>query len=71
MIIDDYNGFLVESTKEYTEKLELLMMNYNLRNKMALQSHKSVENLSNGDVWNRWEYTMQELIDRYNDKKVR
>ena len=69
MIIDDYNGFLVESTKEYTEKLELLMMNYNLRNKMALQSHKSVENLSNGDVWNRWEYTMQQLIDRYNDKK--
>ena len=69
MIIDDYNGFLVESTKEYTEKLELLMMNYSLRNKMALQSHKSVENLSNGDVWNRWEYTMQQLIDRYNDKK--
>lgn len=69
MIIDNYNGFLVESTKEYTEKLELLMKNYNLRNKMALQSHKSVENLSNGDVWNRWEYTMQQLIDRYNDKK--
>ena len=71
MIIDNYNGFLVESRKEYTEKLELLMEDYHLRNKMALQSHKSVENLSNGEVWNRWEYVMQRLIDRYNNKNVR
>lgn len=71
MIIDNYNGFLVGSIKEYTEKLEVLMANYNIRNKMALQSHKSVENLSNGEVWIRWEYVMKQLIDRYNDKKVR
>lgn len=69
MIIDNYNGFLVGSIKEYTEKLEVLMANYNIRNKMALQSHKSVENLSNGEVWSRWEYVMKQLIDRYNDKK--
>ncbi len=71
MIIDNYNGFLVGSIKEYTEKLDLLTANYDIRNKMALQSHKSVENLSNGEVWSRWEYVMKQLIDRYNYKKVR
>ena len=71
MIIDDYNGFLVEDEEEYTEKLELLLSDCDLRNNMAIQAHKSVENLSNGEVWNRWEYVMKQLVDRYNDKKVR
>lgn len=71
MIIDNYNGFLVENEEEYTEKLELLLSDCDLRNNMAIQAHKTVENLSNGEVWSRWEYVMKQLVDRYNNKKVR
>lgn len=71
MIINNYNGFLVESEEEYIEKLEALLADCDLRNNMAIQAHKSVENLSNGEVWSRWEYVMKQLVDRYNDKKVR
>lgn len=67
MIINNYNGFLVEDEEEYIEKLELLLSDCDLRNNMAIQAHKSVEKLSNGYVWDLWEETLNKLVGNYRD----
>ena len=67
MIINNYNGFLVEDEEEYIEKLELLLSDSDLRSNMAIQAHKSVEKLSNGYVWDLWEETLNKLVGNYKD----
>ena len=61
MIVNNYNGYLVEDELEYIEKLELLIANKELRRKLSTQAHDSVKHLSNGEVWNLWENTILNL----------
>lgn len=55
VIIDGYNGFLCDDTKELAEKLSRLMDDETLRKQMGINAKESIEKYAPEIVWQQWE----------------
>ena len=57
MIIDNYNGFLIElgDNKSYDTQLNKLILDYNLRQKFIKNSNEKLKNYSISDISRKWE----------------
>lgn len=62
LIIDGKNGYLAKNEKEFTDKLELLMKNRDLRIKFGANARKEMEKYSPNIIWGKWEHLLINLI---------
>ena len=65
MIRDGKNGFLVENTDDFADKLERLMTDEKLRQAMGQNAKVSMRRFAPENVWKKWD----ELIKKKTEKK--
>lgn len=69
LIEDGKNGFLADnSIDNFSQKMELLMQNKELRIKMGRDAHKSMKKFDPKFVWDKWEEVMKDAVLKNNTK---
>ncbi|MDR2341646.1 MAG: glycosyltransferase [Campylobacteraceae bacterium] len=61
LIKNGENGFLCKDINDFTDKLEVLMKNEELRNKMGVNACKGMKQYSSDRVWKMWEELFENL----------
>lgn len=62
IIIDGYNGFLCDDSKEFAEKLACLIDNEALRRQMGVNARESIKKYAPEVVWQQWEELINSCI---------
>lgn len=65
LIVDGETGILTgNNIKEFSEKLEQLIEDESLRNRLATETKKAIEAYSPEKVWNQWEKLLYKLVNQ-------
>ena len=69
LIIDNYNGFLTDKKeKEFAQKMEILIIDKNLRSKMSKNAIFSVEKYKPEEVSKRWVEIINSILKKEENK---
>jgi glycosyltransferase involved in cell wall biosynthesis len=66
LIKDGENGFLVKDIDEFTNKLDLLISNKQLRRKMGIEARKISDEYAPESIMEQWENLMNNVIEEKN-----
>ena len=61
IICDGRTGFIADTPQQYAERIELLMTDDHLRNKMAVAGLESAHRFSSESVGDKWENMLNEI----------
>jgi len=64
LIKDGENGFLCKDTDDFTDKLEVLMRDEELRKSMGANAREGMKEYSADKVWEKWEKLFKEVSDK-------
>ena len=70
LIKDGENGFLVQDVKDYSQKLERLMSDAELRRKMGKKAKENMEVFSPDAIWKKWDALVKKTIEDYSLKNT-
>lgn len=71
LIRNGENGFLVANVDEFSEKLDLLMSDKNLRLRLGAQAVEDVKLFTPERIIHQWDQLIKETVNRFHDKSSR
>lgn len=65
LIVDGVTGYLAQDQDQYSEKLEILMKDQELRVRMGKNAREYMNQYSAEIIWEKWESLLHRVISRY------